>query len=250
LKKEELLELLKDEEIQEAILAIKKSKKKKENNLENIIKEKDEEIEMLKGLVEKFKKCFADEEVKTENLSKNINVKDNELRELEEAKNRLKNEIEEMNSEKDKLSKKVDFYRDNFEKELTTYALYEGLSTSTKASLKGIFKDDSLKGFLACGLQEKNIISFWDYIKDELREEKNSDIKSLTTIFYFFFEGYNRAYPMYEVQKVVLGDEFDTEEHINTNASSVSGKVDEVVFTGWVNSKTKKIVKKSIVRVK
>jgi len=52
------------------------------------------------------------------------------------------------------------------------------------------------------------------------------------------------------VQKVVLGDEFDTEEHIKTNASSVSGKVDEVVFTGWVNSKTKKIVKKSIVRVK
>ncbi len=250
MNKKELLELLEDEEIQEAILAIKKSKKKKENNLEDIIKEKDEEIEMLKGFVEKFKKCFADEEVKTENLTRNVNVKDNELRELEEAKNRLKTEIKEMESEKNKLSKKVDFYRDNFEKELTTYALYEGLSSATKASLKGIFKDDSLKGFLACGLQEKNIGSFWDYVKDELREEENSDIKSLKSIFYFFFEGYNRAYPMYEVQKVVLGDEFDTEEHIKTNASSVSGKVDEVVFTGWVNSKTKKIVKKSIVRVK
>ena len=248
--KEELLELLKDEEIQEVILTIKKSKKKKENNLEDILQEKDKEIEVLKGLVEKFKKCFADEEVKTENLTKNVNLKDNELRELEEAKNRLKNEIEEMKSEKNDLSKKVDFYRDNFKKELTTYALYEGLNSSTKTSLKGIFKDDSLKGFLACGVQEKNISSFWDYVKDELREEKNSDIKSLKTIFYFFFEGYNRAYPMYEVQKVVLGDEFDTEEHIKTNASSVSGKVDEVVFTGWVNSKTKKIVKKSIVRVK
>jgi chromosome segregation ATPase len=250
LNKEELLELLEDEEIQEAILAIKKSKKKKENNLEDIIKEKDKEIEMLKSLVEKFKKCFAEEEVKTEKLTKNVNVKDNELTALEEAKDRLKTEIKEMNSEKNKLSKKVDFYRDNFEKELTTYALYEGLCSSTKASLKGIFKDDSLKGFLACGLQEKNISSLWDYIKDELREEENADIKSLKTIFYFFFEGYNRAYPMYEVQKVALGDEFDTEEHIKTNASSVSGKVDEVVFTGWVNGKTKKIVKKSIVRVK
>jgi len=250
LNKKELLELLKDEEIQEAILAIKKSKKKKENSLEDIIKEKDEEIEVLKGLVEKFKKCFADEEVKTENLTKNLNLKDNELRELEEAKNRLKNEVKEMQSEKNKLSKKVDFYRDNFEKELSTYTLYKELSSSTKASLKGIFKDDSLKGFLACGVQEKNISSLWDYVKDELREEENSDIKSLKAIFYFFFEGYNRAYPMYEVQKVALGDVFDTEEHIKTNASSVSGKVDEVVFTGWVNSKTKKIVKKSIVRVK
>jgi hypothetical protein len=245
LKKEELLELLKDEEIQEAILlTIKKSKKLKKK------KEKDKEIVMLKGFVEKFKKCFADEKVKTKDLNNKVEVKDKKLIELEEAKTRLKTEIKEMESEKNKLSKKVDFYRDNFEKELTIYALYEGLSSSTKASLKGIFKDDSLKGFLACGLQEKNIVSFWDYIKDELREEKNIDIKSLKTIFYFFFEGYNRAYPMYEVQKVVLGDEFDTEEHIKTNASSVSGKVDEVVFTGWVNSKTKKIVKKSIVRVK
>jgi hypothetical protein len=245
LKKEELLELLKDEEIQEAILlTIKKSKKLKKK------KEKDKEIVMLKGFVEKFKKCFADEKVKTKDLNNKVEVKDKKLIELEEAKTRLKTEIKEMESEKNKLSKKVDFYRDNFEKELTIYALYEGLSSSTKASLKGIFKDDSLKGFLACGLQEKNIVSFWDYIKDELREEKNIDIKSLKTIFYFFFEGYNRAYPMYEIQKVALGDVFDTEEHIKTNASSVSGKVDEVVFTGWVNSKTKKIVKKSIVRVK
>jgi len=250
LSKEELLELLKDEDVQKAILAITKSKKKKEKNLEDILKEKDEEIEMLNGLMEKFKKCFADEEVKTKKLTKNVTLKDNELRELEEAKNSLKTEIKEMKSEKDKLSKKVDFYRDNFEKELTTYALYEGLSSATKASLKGIFKDDSLKGFLACGVQEKNISSFWDYVKDELREEKNSDIKSLKMIFQFFFEGYNRAYPMYEVQKVALGDAFDTEEHIKTNSSSVSGKVDEVVFVGWINAKTKKIVKKSIVGVK
>ena len=205
---------------------------------------------MLKSLVEKFKKCFADEEVKTKDLSKNINLKDNKLKELEEEKNRLKNEIKEMKSEKSKLSEEVDFYRDNFEKELTTYPLYEGLSSSTKESLKGIFKDDSLKGFLACGVQEKNISSFWDYIKDELREEKNGDIKNLKTIFYFFFEGYNRAYPMYEVQKVEVGDNFDTEEYIKTNDSSVSGKVNEVVFAGWINAKTKKIVKKSIVRVK
>jgi len=153
LNKKELLKLLEDDEIQEAILAIKKPKKKKEHNLEDILKEKDKEIEMLKG-------------------------------------------------------------------------------------------------FLACGVQEKNISSLWDYVKDELREEKNSDIKSLKTIFNFFFEGYNRAYPMYEVQKVKVGDVFDTEEYIKTNTSSVSGKVDEVVFSGWVNAKTQKIVKKSIVKVK
>ena len=192
MNKKELLELLEDKEIQEAILTIKKSKKKKENNLEDILKEKDEEIEMLKKAKEALKKLLCDEEVKTEKLTNNITVKDNELKELEEAKSRLKNEIKEMESEQNKLSKKVDFYRNNFEKELTAYALYEGLSSSTKESLKGIFKDDSLKGFLACGLQEKNISSFWDYIKDELREEKNADIKNLKTIFYFFFEGYNR----------------------------------------------------------
>ena len=236
MNKEELLELLKDEEIQKAVLAIRKSKIKKEKKLEYSIKEKDNEIEMLKGLVE--------------NLTKTMNIKENKLRELEELKDRLKIGIKDVKSKNNKLSKKVDFYRTTFEKELTTYALYEGLSSSTKASLKGIFKDDSLKGFLACGVQENNISSLWDYVKDELREEKNSDIKSLKTIFYFFFDSYQRAFPIYRVQKVALGDEFDNEEHIKTNSSSVIGKVDEVVFVGWVNSKTKKIVKKSIVRVK
>jgi len=236
LNKEELLELLKDEEIQKAVLAIRKSKIKKEKKLEYSIKEKDNEIEMLKGLLEK--------------LSKNMNIKENKVRELEALKDRLKIGMKDVKSKNNKLSKKVDFYRTTFEKELSTYALYEGLSSSTKASLKGIFKDDSLKGFLACGVQEKNIGSLWDYVKDELREEKNSDIKSLKTIFYFFFDAYKRAFPIYKVQKVALGDEFDTEEHIKTNSSSVIGKVDEVVFVGWVNSKTKQIVKKSIVRVK
>jgi len=236
LNKEELLELLKDEEIQKAVLAIRKSKIKKEKKLEYSIKEKDNEIEMLKGLVEK--------------LTKNMNIKENKVRELEELKDRLKIGIKDVKSKNNKLSKKVDFYRTTFEKELSTYALYEGLSSSTKASLKGIFKDDSLKGFLACGVQEKNIGSLWDYVKDELREEKNSDIKSLKTIFYFFFDAYKRAFPIYKVQKVALGDEFDNEEHIKTNSSSVIGKVDEVVFVGWVNAKTKKIVKKSIVGVK
>jgi len=236
LNKEELLELLKDEEIQKAVLAIRKSKIKKEKKLEYSIKEKDNEIEMLKGLLEK--------------LTKNMNIKENKVRELEALKDRLKIGMKDVKSKNNKLSKKVDFYRTTFEKELSTYALYEGLSSSTKASLKGIFKDDSLKGFLACGVQEKNIGSLWDYVKDELREEKNSDIKSLKTIFYFFFDAYKRAFPIYKVQKVALGDEFDTEEHIKTNSSSVIGKVDEVVFVGWVNSKTKQIVKKSIVRVK
>ena len=236
MNKEELLELLKDEEIQKAVLAIRKSKIKKEKKLEYSIKEKDNEIEMLKGLLEK--------------LTKNMNIKENKVRELEALKDRLKIGMKDVKSKNNKLSKKVDFYRTTFEKELSTYALYEGLSSSTKASLKGIFKDDSLKGFLACGVQEKNIGSLWDYVKDELREEKNSDIKSLKTIFYFFFDAYKRAFPIYKVQKVALGDEFDTEEHIKTNSSSVIGKVDEVVFVGWVNSKTKQIVKKSIVRVK
>jgi len=250
LNKEELLELLKDEDIQKAVLAIRKSKIKKEKKLEYSIKEKDNEIEMLKGLVEKLKKCFREEEVKSEKLTKDIDIKNNKLRELEELKNRLKFGIKDLKSKNNKLSKKVDFYRNTFEKELNTYALYEGLNSSTKSSLKGIFKDDSLQGFLACGVQEKNISSLWEYVKDELREEKNSDIKNLKTIFYFFFDSYKRAFPIYKVQNVAVGDEFDNEEHIKTNSGSVSGKVDEVVFVGWVNSKTNKIIKKSIVRVK
>lgn len=270
MNREKLIALIReDDEIRDAIRNIVIEKEP----LESV--EKDEEIEMLKGLVEKWKKCFNDEEIKTDTLTQELSQQkrslNQDIEELQRVKEELTSSNEKLQSKKDelasanvelksdnktiqgsnkKLNKTIEFYRDNFEDDLKAYELFSSLSNDTKDSISGIFKDTTLKGFLSCGVQDKNISSFWEYIKTEHQEDKNSDIKKLVHIYEFLFQQYTRAFPMYELQKVSKRDEFEALSHINHSSSkSVSGKITEVLLRGYVNTKTSKVMKQSVVKV-
>lgn len=297
MEKEQLIELLKDIEIKDQLVDILKdyfvrnesisnveiienSQYEEKNNLELLIKEKEEEIEEMGKILRKIKELLGVSE-KSE-IEDKIISKNKELEDLIEKKKELELELEsfskKMNKEKEKstseinqikeelgnakedvkksllentkLSKKVDFYREAFEKDLKAYSIYTELSDSTKYSLKGFFGDCSLQGFVAGGVQEKNISNLWDYIKDEIREEKNPDINKLREIFYFFFEKYSLIFPIFELQEVSVGDNFVEDNHIRHSSSKeVNGAISEVVFRGWVNHKTNKTVKKSVVKM-
>lgn len=275
----ELLKLInEDEEIRDAIANIFNQEKP---TRDDVTKEQ-EEIKMLKALVEKWKKCFHEEERKTDNLTQELAEQKRSLHqdisELQQEKDRLvttneqlevkksqltslnndlENSVQKLHSDNKtiqnsntKLNKTIEFYRENFEEELKAYELFSSLSGDTKSSLSGIFKDTSLKGFVSCGVQEKNILSFWEYIKTELQEGKNSDTERLIQIYNFLFKQYRRAFPVYELQKVTKGDEFEPLSHINHSSSkAVSGTITEVLLQGYINTKTSKIIKQSVVRV-
>lgn len=248
--KELLLKVLEDEEVKSAIIEIikenvsekekeiKKLKsecREKENQIEtlkNHLQKKDKEIEMLKKLVEKFKNLFNSEKEKKASLLNELEIKNRETQELEKKIENLKKEKE--------------FYENNFKEELEVYEIYKSLSDETKESLSGIFRDNSLKGFLACGVQDRNISNFYEYVKNEIIEEKNQDIKKLIKLFNFFLDRYLLAFPIYKKQNVKIGDEFDPQLHINLS-NAASGKIKKIILFGWENSKTGKIVKKSIV---
>ena len=273
MNRDKLLKLLnEDDEIREAIFNISNQNSSVKDNTKD---EFNKEIEMLKTLVAKWKRCFEDEKEQTKTLTKELSQQQEELNadidRLKKEKNELINSNEQLQSTKDKLensvqqlqsdnkniktsntnlTKTIEFYEENFKDELKAYELFTSLNTQTKESLYGIFKDSSLQGFLSCGVQDKNISSFWEYIKTELQEDNNSDIKKLVEIYDFLFQEYKRAFPIYETQKVKKGDTFDTEKHINHSSSSaVSGRVTEVLLKGFINTKTSKIIKKSVVRV-
>ncbi len=267
MKKDKLIKLLKDDEIQKVIIdiinnssettALASSNDGAKIPLPTIEKDLNKEIEMLKGLVEKFKKCFADEENKNIDLLDNLKDKDSELSNLISQKETLENDInklenikKEMKNSNKELNLKVEFYRNNFEDDLRAYEIYQTLNSSTKSSLDGIFKDSSLQGFIACGIQDKNISSLWDYIQNELRDNSNSDIANLIKIFDFLFSRYIIAYPIFSIQNVNIDDKFDTDDYIRDNSSNaVSGNISQIVLRGWVNKKTNKIIKKSVVKV-
>jgi len=257
MNKEKLLRLInEDDDIRDSIRNILNQDKPLSS-----LKKDEEEIEMLKALVEKWKKCFREEKVKTDTLTTDlVRVKESlnqDILKLQKVKEDLENNVQKLHSDNKtiqslntKLNKTIDFYRDNFEDELKAYELFSSLSSDTKDSISGIFKDSTLKGFLSCGVQDKNISSFWEYIKTELQEDKNSDIQSLIQIYDFLFQKYRRAFPMYELQKVASGDEFDALSHIKHSSSKgVSGTITKVLLKGYVNTKTLKVIKQSVVRV-
>ena len=280
MKRDKLLELLQnDTEIRATIQNIINNP---QNNADEKTTEKEnndkEEIEMLKALVEKWKKLFGQEEIKTQKLKEDLTSKsedlshksqelsnltsqknslEKEIQTLTQQQNRLQNENKEiqannkaLQNSKNSLHDKVEFYKANFADELKAYERYGSLSAETRESLKGIFKDNSLSGFVTCGVQEKNIHSLWEYLKSEIIEQKNRDVDTLVEIFDYLFARYLMAYPQYKKQEVHVGENFNTDIHIrDSSSSSVSGAISKIMLYGWVNTKTEKIVKKSLVRI-
>jgi hypothetical protein len=225
-----------------------------------------EEIKMLKEIIDKLKKRFraeksANDQIHQEKLgleqaksllSREIRghrqVIEQKQAELEKLQAKSSQKLEQVNHEKKTLQTEINDYKERFAGDLKIFQLYNSLSSTTRTSLKGIFKDDSLEGFIACGVQEKNITSLWDYIKGELIEDTNKDNDKLVAIFNFFFSRYVMAYPMYQKQKVTVGEEFNTELHIKDGQSLPSSIIKDVLLLGWINIKTGKIIRKTIVR--
>jgi len=244
MKKKDFLEFLEDDAIQKKIkdivlsneVSIPQNDTAKEDELMGIIAD-------LKDKYKKIKECLTQEEQKNQTLlSQNstleisLDVKTTQLKSLNQSTN--------------ELQKQLDFYKQNFEDELKIYEKFTNLSSETKNSLSGIFKDDTLSGFISCGVQEKNIQNFWEYIKAEILEDKNSDIDKLVEIFYFFFSRYKIAYPMYELLYTKQNESFDTQFHIKHNSSSSSsGAISKVYLQGYKNTKTDKTIKQSVIKI-
>lgn len=145
-------------------------------------------------------------------------------------------------------NQKMAFYRESFEEDLRIKELYDGLSSQTKLSTEGIFKDTSIKGLIACGIQDKNISNLWEYAKTEVVNGNNPDQERIIRLFELLFGRYILAYPMFALQPIAAGDKFDTQSHIKHNSSiNMSGSIQEILFRGYVNTKTDKVIKPSVV---
>lgn len=228
--KKRLLELLEDEEVKEKINS---------------------------GIMDKLKAMLA----KWFNVDSDSSFLKDEIKNLKDELARTKTEREQLEKDKKKLTDNINLYAEqveqskkeleNLKKDAKAYEDFKNLSAPTKKSLENILKEDSLASFIASGVQSRNIENLWDYINNELREGQNPEIKGLTEIFYFLFANFTKANgDIYELQSVSLGDEFDPQLHLRHNSSQgVSGKINEVVLKGMVNSKTKEIKRKSVVKI-
>ncbi|MGH1608958.1 hypothetical protein ACRBDM_00570 [Vibrio parahaemolyticus] len=215
------------------------------------------ENEDLKQFIDKLKSLLCMEKeakekagVRVEQLSEQNGDKDllvaklqADLKLLAEMKNQLQNDVTELNQN-------LEYYRNNFRDDLQVLELYSRLSEQTLQSLSGIFKDTTVQGLISCGIQEKNISNLWDYAKSETVNGNNGDIANVISLFNLLFKRFTLAYPMFALQEVSSGDSFDTQCHIKHSSShNTSGSITQIMLHGYVNTKTGKVIKPSVVKL-
>ena len=189
-------------------------------------------------------------ESKVDSLQCLVKEKELEVARLNDEIRTVKDLLDTSDNNQKRTEEKLEWYRKNFSDDIKIREVYNELSEQTKSSLSGVFKDTSPKGLISCGIQEKNIGNLWDYAKNEVVNGINPDIDGILKLFELLFSRFIIAYPAYKIQSVQSGDEFDTQQHIKHNSSTnMSGIIDAVLLHGYLNAKTNKVIKPSIVRV-
>jgi len=161
----------------------------------------------------------------------------------------LAEEKQQLDEQNRQLLQKTERYESEFSDDIQAVQSFSQLAENTRTALQGIFKSSSMKGFIACGVQEKNLHSLWDYTKNRLMERADAETAILVELFLFFFSRYRLAYPNYQLQEVPPGELFDPEQHIRSSQSRASGVISRVILSGWINSKNQKIIKTSVVEI-
>lgn len=253
--KELLILSLKDNEIKKEIKSIlsvsstnadieceKLTEQKKK--YETMLNQRDQKIISLNKLSSQLKK--SEESIKSDldNLKLNISSLELDNKNLNIENKKLKDDL---NTFTRKLQTKSNEFKDIKD----VYKIYTQLPSNIKTELKGIFKQENIEVFIYCGVQYNNIESLWEYMKIRIANNQKELSTELYNIFEFFLNAYNKIYdkPVYKIQNVEIGKEFDNDLYIRGYKSKVNGKIISVELKGYINMNTNKIIKKSMVIV-
>lgn len=191
--------------------------------------------QIIKEIKQIFSENYSEQADDSEKLKRKLKRRTSILKRLINAFRNKKKENEKYESQFNNLTK--------------IHNKYMELSEKSKNSLSGIFKDTTVLGILSCGIQSDNLNSLWDYIKDELKNENFEDAENLKFIFEELFKIYILSNSKYKFQEVKKDDSFDSESYIRHCSGKVSGKIEEVIFLGYINEKNGEIIKKTLVKV-
>lgn len=197
-------------------------------HLEDIIKEKNENIEELKVNLDRLK-------IQNKDLS-------TRLTDIEKENMNLNNKLS-------LSSETIEKFNNRYKELEYIYSKFNNLSEDTREGLSGIFKNiDNIDLFLFCGAEYNKLEMFWEFIKNAIvNEQHKDDIDDMNKIFDYFFDRYNKvANGIYERIEIRPGEEFDTENHIR-KGNKTSGEIKEVLLKGFKNRKTRTVIKKTIV---
>ena len=240
-----LMKAVEEEEVKKILRTICSNNNEPEEALVETDKEK---IEMQ----QRIKELQAQNTI----LQEKLVIEQNKRKQEQEYTNQLEQQITKIDDRHSMMKKQVEEWQmkytelsDCFEQGMKVFEYYQNLSPVLQSSLSGIFRGNTVERFLFCGVQKQNIELLWDAIKIRVIDENYEEFGELQSIFNYFFHAYNSTFekPLYELQSVDENEKFDSEKHMRTAKSRVSGNITAIVFNGYINTNSKKIERKSIV---
>ena len=222
-----------------------------------------EELEALKKEIEMFssiKKLFQNDEKKNDDKLEKLKSQNKQLKQEIENSNRIISNLEQEQTQQKREKEKVAFNYNKLSQENITLQkelkkaqetpltklelLYNSLSTTTQSGIKNSLHSDDPLTLLTSGVL--HIEPIWEYAKYLLQEEKMEDFQTLREIFYILFKPYKNVEEL-EYQKVSVGEEFDSYEHIRDSKSEPAGDIKTIQLKGFCRDG--EVVKKTVVSV-
>lgn len=250
----QLLEALRDEEVKKMIHSIVNDEANVKgdadqlgneaslNDFEVALQEALQLVDLRDKQLTQLQYSLNNERAKIENLAGEINRLTSENKELKTLQEDLHSQLVEKENHINRLSNR-------FEEAEAVYQYYLQLSSLTHDSLRRNLRGNSLEEFIYSGVQYENIESLWEYMRRSIMEEDLKDIPNLQVIFNYFFKSYNKINPLFHFQIIALRQEFDGDQHMRSKDSKVMGPISEILLPGYINTKTSKVIKKSIVKI-
>ncbi|MGN0482098.1 MAG: hypothetical protein ACI4HI_00960 [Lachnospiraceae bacterium] len=206
---------------------------------------KEKECEHLQGQIEILKKKERDSQIELQN-------KISEISKLEKDFGQECNKNAELMSELKQANATADLLKQQFEKPMAYLKMYQSLSRSTRNGLENVISVTNEITFIASCTNEDGLAAIWNYTKDLSNDsDREQDFMVLREIFDYFFDIYNDSLPepKYVRDDVEIGDEFDDECHDRCMGSATSGDITEVILRGYRSMNTRKVIRRSLVKV-
>lgn len=168
---------------------------------------------------------------------------------LELEISRLETEKRNLLEQNRKIKENLNLYCSSYAVQISLFEKYKSLSDSTRRTMRGIFKNETLSGIFICGVQLENLRSLRDYTEKLVRENgSDRDIAVLDELYTYLLACYNSTFskPVYKLTEVRVGDEFDPERHHNPGTAR-SGHISKVLLQGCTASGSGKVLRKAVV---
>ena len=173
---------------------------------------------------------------------------------VEDERNRLQANFDKIRGEK--IS--VEGERDNLKQQLAErfadgwelYQKFLSLDESTREN-SGL-RAENFMAFICSGAQMKRLEGIWESAIESKRAGRINDAEIIWNVFAYCVRLVNAAQgdDIIEILDTQIGDRYDTDKHSTSMTnSSTQGVVREIILAGYRNNNSRKIVRKSNVRV-